>query len=329
MLAAIYRRHGPAVDTIELADWDDGALQPGDARVQIEAAPVHFGDLLYVEGRLATSPPPPAVAGSEGLGRIVELGAAVAGLRLGQRVFLPRKAGAFAQRLRFEAARLVPAPEDGDPLQLALVPVNALTSYLLMTRVVPLQRGDWVLQNAANSSCGRFNIGIARRLGLRTVNVVRREALVADLLSCGADVALLDGEDLPARVADATGGAPIRFAIDAVAGDATARLARCLAVDGVVAVYGLMSMQPCRVPSDLLFLNNLRLQGYFLPHYERGIPRDEWLAIMAQLGRWVADGELQAKIAATYALPQVREAFRHELESGAGRDGKVILLPNA
>jgi NADPH:quinone reductase-like Zn-dependent oxidoreductase len=89
-----------------------------------------------------------------------------------------------------------------------------------------------------------------------------------------------------------------------------------------------MSMQPCRVPSDLLFLNNLRLQGYFLPHYERDIPRDEWLRIMAQLGRWVADGELRAKIAATYPLAQVREAFRHELESGAGRDGKVILLPN-
>ncbi len=329
MLAAIYRRHGPAVDTIELADWDDGPLRPGDARVEIEASPVHFGDLLYVEGRLATSPPPPAVAGSEGVGRIVELGDDVADLRLGQRVFLPRKAGSFAQRLRFDAARLVPAPEHGDPQQLALVPVNALTSWLLLTRVAPLQRGDWVLQNAANSSCGRYIIGMAQRLGLRTVNVVRRPALVADLLAVGADVALLEGDDLPARVAEATGGAPIRFAIDAVAGDATAQLARCLAVDGVVAVYGLMSLQPCRVPSDLLFLNNLRIQGYFLPHYERGIARDEWLRIMAQLGGWVADGELYAKIAATYTLAQVKQAFRHELETGAARDGKIMLLPNA
>lgn len=328
MLAAIYRRFGPALETIELADWDDGALQPGDARVEIEASPVHFGDLLYVEGRLATAPPPPAVAGSEGIGRIVELGAAVTGLRMGQRVYLPRKAGSFAQRLRFAASRLVPAPEQGDAVQLSLVPVNALTSYLLLTRVAALARGDWVLQNAANSSCGRFIIGIARRLGLRTVNVVRRESLVAELEALGADVVLVDGVDLPARIAAATGGAPLRFAIDAIAGDATAELARCLAVDGVVAVYGLMSMQPCRVPSDLLFLNNLRIQGYFMPHYERGIARDEWLRIMADLGQWVAEGQLQAKIAATYPLSQVREAFRHELESGAARDGKVILLPN-
>ena len=90
-----------------------------------------------------------------------------------------------------------------------------------------------------------------------------------------------------------------------------------------------MSRQPCRVPSELLFLNNLRIQGYFLPHYERGIARDEWLRIMAQLGGWVADGELRAKIAATYTLAQVKEAFRHELETGTARDGKIILLPNA
>ena len=52
MLAAIYRRHGSAVETIELADWDPGALQAGDALVEIEASP--------------------AVAGSEGVGRVVE-----------------------------------------------------------------------------------------------------------------------------------------------------------------------------------------------------------------------------------------------------------------
>ena len=328
MLAAIYRRFGPALETIELADWDVGEPGEGEALVDIEAAPVHFGDLLYVEGRLSTAPPPPAVAGSEGIGRIAALGPGVAGLSVGQRVWLPRKAGAFARRLRFAATRLVPAPEHGDPLQLALVPVNALTSWLLVTRVVALGPGEWLLQNAANSSCGRFILAIAKRLGLRTVNVVRRAELVADLQAAGGDVVLLDGEDLPQRVAAATDGAPIRFAIDAVAGEATTRLARCLATDGVVAVYGLMSMQSCRVPADLMFLNNLRLQGFFTPHYERGLPRERWLEIMRDLGEWAADGTLRAKIAATYPLEQVHEAFRHELQSGAARDGKVILLPN-
>ena len=324
----MYRTHGPAVDTIELVECDDPSPGANEVVVQVEAAPLHFGDLLYVEGRLANAPAPPAVAGSEGVGRIVACGSQVSDLRIGQRVFLPRKSGTFAQRMCVPAASVVAAPEHGDALQLALVPVNALTSYLLLTRVATLAAGDWLLQNGANSSCGRFIIGIARRLGLRTVNVVRRPELVDELLQWGADAVLLDGADLAARVASATNSAPILFAIDAVAGDATARLASCLAQDGVVAVYGFMSQQACRVPADLLFLNNLRIQGYFMPHFERGMARGEQLTVLRDLGQWVANGELRAKIAATYALRDVRAAFRHELRTGAARDGKIILLPN-
>ena len=64
-----------------------------------------------------------------------------------------------------------------------------------------LQPGDWVLQNAANSSVGVSLIQIAKTKGLRTVNVVRRAQLVDHLAAFGADVTLVDGADLPARVA--------------------------------------------------------------------------------------------------------------------------------
>lgn len=329
MRAAFYRRHGPIEQTLEVGDWDIGALAPGEVRVAVEATPVHFGDLLYIEGRLANAPPPPAVCGSEGIGRVLEIGPGVDTLRVGQRVFLPRKSGTWIEQVRVAADRLAPAPEHGDPLQLALVPVNALTAFLLVTKVVPLAPGDWLLQNAANSSCGRFIVGIARRLGLRTVNVVRRAGLEADLIDLGADAVVLDGDDLPERVAAATGGAPLRFGIDAIAGAATTRLARCLDTHGTLAVYGLMSQQPCEVPADLLFLRDLRLQGYFMPHYERDLSLAERHALLGELGAWVAAGELRARIAATYTLDEVREACRHELRTGSERDGKIVLLPNA
>jgi NADPH:quinone reductase-like Zn-dependent oxidoreductase len=98
---------------------------------------------------------------------------------------------------------------------------------------------------------------------------------------------------------------------------------------GTVAVYGLMSQRPCEVPADLLFLRDLRLQGYFMPHYEHGLSLAERHALLWQLGERVARGELAAKIAATYRLDEVREACRHELLAGSDRDGKIILLPNA
>lgn len=326
MLAAIYRRFGPALETIELADWDVGEPGDGEALVDIEAAPVHFGDLLYVEGRLSTAPPPPAVAGSEGIGRIAALGPGVAGLSVGQRVWLPRKAGAFARRLRFAATRLVPAPEHGDPLQLALVPVNALTSWLLVTRVVALGPGEWLLQNAANSSCGRYLIRLARLKGVRTVNVVRRPEMVQDLLDLGGDVVLVDGPDLAARVAAAVGGAPVKLGIDAVAGAATQRIAECLAPGSTVASYGSMTNQRCELDFYLMFRNDIRLVGVaFVRQFALKRTPQQVREMYARLADLMARGELVAKIAGVYTLDQVVEACARAGRTGADRDGKVIL----
>lgn len=329
MLAASYRRNGPPVETIELVEIEPGVSGAGEVLVAVEAAPVHIADLLYIEGRLELAPPPPAIAGIEGVGRVVATGAGVTGLEPGQRVLLPRRCGTFTQQLRLSADTLTPIADHGDPVQLSLVPINVATSYLLLTGVVQLEPGEWFIQNAANSSCGRFNIQIAKRLGLRSVNVVRREELIDELTELGGDVVLLDGEDLAERVRAATDGAAIRYAIDAVAGDAVTRLAHGLAHGGVIANYGLLSGQPCTIPADLLFLHNLRLQGFLTPHYETHLTPADKIAMLQRLAGWVADGELHAKIAATYPLRDIKQALEHEMQTGAARDGKVIVLPNA
>ncbi|MBL8629381.1 MAG: zinc-binding dehydrogenase [Rhodospirillaceae bacterium] len=171
-------------------------------------------------------------------------------------------------------------------------------------------------------------IGIAKELGLKTVNVVRRAELIPDLLALGADKVILDGDGLSERVAAATGGAPVRFVIDAVAGTATQRMAECLAVGGVLACYGILSEQPCTVAGDLLFTRNLAVKGFCTPFYETDTPRTDWLKMMSSLAEWTAEGKLKAKIAATYPLEKYKDAICHEMESGSARDGKVVILPN-
>jgi NADPH:quinone reductase-like Zn-dependent oxidoreductase len=48
---------------------------------------------------------------------------------------------------------------------------------------------------------------------------------------------------------------------------------------------------------------------------------------MAQeLAGLVADGTLKARIAATYALEQVKDALAHQARTGVQRLGKVVLL---
>ena len=86
-----------------------------------------------------------------------------------------------------------------------------------------------MLQNAANSAVGKLLIRFARARGLRTVNIVRREASFAELKALGADICLVDGPDLSSQVRPILDATAIRLALDAVGGHTTGRLAaiRC------------------------------------------------------------------------------------------------------
>ena len=267
MKALLHRRFGPPEAVLELVEAADEPLRPGQVRIRVEATPIHAGDLKNIAGEtiMVRNPtgganlvtPLPQIPGIEGVGRIVEATGDAAGLSLGQRVFLPIQCGSWREALVADAAGLIPAPE-GDPVQLSLM-VNALTADLALRDLAPLRPGDWVIQNGANSNVGRVLIALARRRGLRTVNVVRRLAVEPELRALGADVVLADGDDLAERVAEATGGASIALALDGVAGAATGRLAGCVADDGLIANFGLMSGEPCMIEPWMLMYKRIRL----------------------------------------------------------------------
>src|SRR4029453_7254083 len=101
--------------------------------------------------------------------------------------------------------------------------------------------GAGVIQNVAHSAVGGLLIVLAKQRGLRTVNVVRRPDLAAELKTLGADVVIVDSSDLARQVGEATADARIMLGVEAIGGAATGRLADCLATDGTVVHYGSMS----------------------------------------------------------------------------------------
>ena len=327
MRIAQYSRHGEPQDVIEIVEVADPTAQPGQVVVRVEAAPIHLADLYCMRGIRSFHPPLPATPGFEGVGTVTSLGDGVEDLAVGQRVMLPMGTQTWVEQLAAPAAGFMPAPE-GDLTELALLPINPPTSHLILEDYEDLESGDWVIQNAANSNCGRYLIQLARLKGIKTVNVVRRESLIPELKAMGGDVVLLDGDDLAERVGAATNGAAIRLAVDAVNGQATTRLAQCLADGGTVLVYGMLTGEPCQLPPDMVFLRDLRLEGFFtIRQFGKRTP-EQIKAIYEYLGGLISDGTLTAKIAATYGLDQVADAVAHAGRRGAEREGKIILMPN-
>ncbi|MEN9818717.1 MAG: hypothetical protein RLZ32_2597, partial [Gemmatimonadota bacterium] len=222
-------------------------------------------------------------------------------------------------------ASAIVLPPAGDPLQLAMLAVNPPTASLLLSEFVALREGDWVIQNAANSGVGEYVIQLARARGVRTVNVVRRADAVAPLTALGGDVVLVDGPDLAARVAAATGKAKIALALDAVGGAATDRVAQCLAPGGTVVNYGALSGEACHLGPGQLIFRGVQLKGFWLAQWFRTTSPAQQQALYGELVAAIAAGRLHARVHATYPLARVREAVAAAAQGG--RHGKVLLVP--
>ena len=316
-------RPGAPAEVVRIEEVAEPAAPgPHEALLELVASPVHPADLLTIMGMYAGEPGPmPKVLGKEGLGKVLQVGELVKHLKPGDVApVLQAHDGVWQERQNVPAENLVALPPGGDPLQYAMSFANPLTALLLLR---PLQMGDWVMQNAANSSVGQYLIQLAKKQGIRTINVVRREGLAGELHNLGTDVVLVDNADLPRRVRAATGGAPVKLAIDAVAGEASARLAACLSSGGVLCNYGMMSGRNVQVSPATLIGNDITVRGFWLPVAMSKLPAPERASAFGEIIPLVASGILKAKVEATYPLARIHDALEHAAKGE--RTGKVLL----
>lgn len=303
---------------------DFGEPGPGEIVVAVEAAAINPADLLIIEGRYP-GPKPPSPAGIEGVGRVVSAGAGVGAPRPGERVMLLGRTN-WAEQVKVPAEQAIVIPDDLDVLQAAQIKANPPSAQLMLDDYVTLEPGDWVIQNAANSAVGRHVIRLAARRGVKTVNVVRRESAIQALQEIGADLVLVDGDDLGERVRAKIGEANLPLAIDAAGGHSCLHLADCLSDGGTVVNYGYLSGDPCMLTSAHAIVHGITLQGFWLVKRLFSKPRETIEATYAEIAELFKQGVLIAPVEATYTLAELEQALRHA-EQG-NRDGKIVLTPN-
>jgi NADPH:quinone reductase-like Zn-dependent oxidoreductase len=324
MLRAQYQTRGPIPhEVIEPVEFDKPTLNEGEVLVELLAAPINPSDILTLTGDYGMLPPLPAFGGAEGVGKVIEQGPGVSSPAVGQTVLLPVGIGTWSTHMVTPAEGLVALPNDADPQQLSMITVNPPTAALMLSEFVDLDEGDWVIQNAANSGVGNYLIQLAKMRGFRTVNVVRREALSGSLKEQGADVVLVDGPDLAREVAEATSNAAISLAIDAVGGDATARLGECLANGGTLVNYGMMSGQPCKLSSKIIIFKDITVRGFWLAKWFRTASKEQQMSLYRGLTQRIATGQLKAPIHQTFSVRDIKQAVA--LAAQGERNGKILV----
>ncbi|MEH3137317.1 MAG: NAD(P)H-quinone oxidoreductase [Mycolicibacterium neoaurum] len=302
----------------------DVAAQAGEVVIRVAAAGVNRADLLQAAGNY---PPPPGasdILGLEVSGTITELGDAVRGWTIGQRVCALLAGGGYAEYVAVPAAQLLPVPDGIGLHEAAALPEVACTVWSNLMMTAHLTPGALLLIHGGGSGIGTHAIQVARELGVRVAVTAGSAEKLALCTELGAEIAInYRDEDFVERVS-AAGGADVIF--DIMGAKYLDRNIDALAPGGRLVIIGMQG----GIKAELNIAKLLGKRAGVLATALRSRPvdgPDGKGAIVAQVTEnvWpmVAAGRVRPLIGAE--LPVQDAAKAHALLSSGDVAGKVLL----
>lgn len=287
----------------------------GQVLVRLTLRPVNPADIFSVQGVYPGFTPKelPAVPGLEGMGVVVKNGRGASKHQTGQRVTAaPFPAaigqGTYQQYVCVDEAALLAVPDAVTDEAAAQFYINPVTVYGFYD-VLKVPKGEYLMSNAAASTLGRMVIQLAKKRGVKTINLVRSAHHVDDLKKLGADeVIVTSEEDLVERVKEITGGKGAYATLECVGGENTQKLAQATRAGGTMIIYGAMGgfTFTCGIP-DLLF-RDLKIHGFWLqPYLEQA--GDRAPQILQDIMQLLADGTFTPYTGTHFPLEKVAEAI--------------------
>jgi NADPH2:quinone reductase len=313
-------------DAIAVREWEVPAVGPDAVRIDVRAASVNFPDVLMIRGQYQMRSEPPFVPGSECAGVVAEIGDAVQGLSVGDRVLALVGSGAFATEVvatpPMQQVHRIPDEMPFD--EAAAFDMTYGTGVHGLLRRGGLRAGESVLVLGASGGCGSAAVQIAKAVGATVVAVAGGPEKCALARSLGADV-VLDHRavaSLSVAVREATGGRGVDVVFDTVGGADGREPLRCLAWGGRYLVIGFASGD---IP--IIKVNQAILKGISVVGVAYGMS-----AIMdpaanaedfAQLFEWYRRGLVTPAVGHRFPLAEAAEALRTVYDRRA--IGKVVI----
>lgn len=325
MRAVVCRQWG-GPEKLGVEDVPSPILRDGAVRIKVHAAGVNFADLLLIAGQYQEKPAFPFTPGAEAAGVVIEVGAGVTGLKIGDRVMALAGLGAFAEEAVVDAQRVLPIPTAMEFASAAAFPVAYGTSHGALEWRARLQSGEWLLVTGAAGGVGLTAVEIGKAMGARVIACAGSAEKLAIAQEHGADH-LIDysKEDLRERVKAITGGRGADVIYDPVGGDAFDASLRSIAWGGRIIIIGFAAGRVSQIPANVVLVKNIDVIGFYWGSYQAHNP--ELLhGSFAQLFRWFQQGKLRPHVSHRLPLDQAAEAL--SLLQQRRSTGKVALIPS-
>lgn len=158
----------------------------GEVLVKIEYAGINYADILSRKGLYGWVGKRPYILGMEASGIIEELGEGVSSFKIGQKVIVGTKSGAYAEKIVVPQQRVALAPDIYTMEENASFLVNYMTAWVLLIKMAKITLGDKVLITAAAGGVGSAAVQIASKLGCKVYAMAGSEEKIKLAKSLGA-----------------------------------------------------------------------------------------------------------------------------------------------
>ncbi|MGE5730634.1 MAG: alcohol dehydrogenase catalytic domain-containing protein, partial [Gemmatimonas sp.] len=213
MKAAIFHRRG-GIENLKFEQVPTPRVGPQDVLVHVRACGLNHLDIFTREGSHGVHAPLPHIGGLEPAGEIAEIGSAVQGWKVGDRVLVGaavtcgecefcrsgndnlcvrRKVigvnvdGGFAEYISVPASILLRIPDSLSFLEAAAVPTAFGTAWHMLVTRAACRQGEWVLVLAAGSSVGVAAVQVAKYFGCKVIATASTAAKLDRAKALGAD----------------------------------------------------------------------------------------------------------------------------------------------
>jgi NADPH:quinone reductase len=320
MKAAVYYKNGdPSV--LKYEDVPDPVCHPKGVVIRVEAVSIEGGDTLNRwRGALLTTP---HIVGYQAGGEIVEVGAEVTDLRVGQKVTTVFGSGSHAALRALPARNAWPVPAGFDIKLAAAIPVPFGTADDCLFEFGHLKAGETVLVQAGASGVGVAAIQLAKRAGATVFATASSDERLERLRPLGMDHGInYRTGDVAKSVMKLTNNKGVNLVVDPVGGSTLQGSIMSLAYRGRISMVGAAGREAMTVDVSPLMAGNRSLTGVFLG---AEIATDRAHNMIQRLINEAARGEFKVVIDRTFPLAEAAAA--HAYIESRQAVGRVLLIP--
>ncbi len=310
-------------ESMQLFEVEKPKPAANEVLLEVKAAGVNFAELELTKGRYRIPKEPPFIMGFEAAGVVVELGARVKNLKVGDRITSLVSTGGYAEYATADATVAIPIPEGISFNEAATIPVQGLSAYALLKLAAKPQASETLLVQSAAGGVGLYLVQLARIMGVRRLIALASSKEKLDVLTgLGADVAInYTTKQWTDQVREATEGKGVDVILESASGEVGDQSFKLLAPFGRIVVFGARNIHDTISPEKVqqLIYKNQSVMGFNVP----SLKPEQIAECVSPLLRLISERKVKLFATNLFPLPEVKRAFE-ALESRR-TIGKVVL----